>query len=150
SGHSSSRSSSMARAYSAFSCAMPLCRLPARTSAALTSVAHVTPIDLPEAAHRRLGRARVLRLDAFATHVDDGERVGSCDGAALHEAADAAVLHGHVSRGPDQVRLLQAPALHLAVVVGEPEVRPVQLHRIGALRENLTDRETVLDLLQDE
>src|SRR5438477_5841735 len=123
----------MARAYSALSCAR---------SPTATSDSHVPAIRLPEPAHRRFGRTRLLRLRLFPAHVDDRDLVRRRRGTALHEAADAAVLHRDVARGTDEVRLLEPAPLHRRVVVREAEVRPVELHRVGALRQDLAHRET--------
>src|SRR5690242_6807274 len=112
----------MARAYSALSCA---------TRSPSTSLAHVAAIRLPEPPHRGLGGPGLLRLRPLAPHVDHRHLVPRGGDAALDEAPDAAVLHGDVAGGPDQVGLLEAPAPHRLVVVGEPEVGPVQLHGSG-------------------
>src|SRR5262245_39405567 len=102
----------MARAYSALSCHTRGSSPAPVASTTATSVAHVVAIGLPEAAHRGLGGPRPLRLGAFAAHVDDGEHVACGGGAPLDEAAHAAVLHRDIARGPDEVRLLEAPAPH--------------------------------------
>ena len=70
--------------------------------------------------------------------------------AALHEAADRAVLHRHVARRPDQVVLLQPVRAQFRRVVGEAEIGPVQVDRIDAARHDLAHRQRVVHLLQDE
>src|SRR5438105_14148870 len=102
----------MARAYSALSCARPGCRLADGRSVAPTYVPHVAAIRFPEAPDRGFGRPRLLRVRVLATHVDDRQLVPRRGGAALHEAADAAVLHRDVARGADEIRLLQPAPLH--------------------------------------
>ena len=121
-----------------------------RGSVSATSDPHVAAIGLPETAHRGLGGARVLRLRAFAAHVHHGELVARGGGAALHEAAHAAVLHRDITGRAHEIELLEPPAMHLGRVVGEAEVRPVQLHRVRTLGQDLADGQAVLDLLQDE
>src|SRR2546426_205389 len=103
----------MARAYSALSWETRGRRSAADRSVAAISVAHVAAVRLPEAAHGGLRRAGGLRLGAVAAHVDHRQRVGRGGGAALDEAADAAVLHRHVAGGADEVRLAEAPLAHL-------------------------------------
>src|SRR5215813_6419002 len=67
------------------------------------SVAHMAPIGLPEAAHAGLGGACFLAFRCPAAHLDDRHLVAGRGNAALHEADDAAVFHGHQARGADQV-----------------------------------------------
>src|SRR5512145_981995 len=98
----------MARAYAALSC---------ETRSASTLALHVPPVRLPKAAHRSLGGARLLRLGALAAHVDHRHLVPRRRDSALHEAADAAVLHRDVAGRPDQVGLLEAATLHVGAVV---------------------------------
>src|SRR6266446_5592040 len=107
-------------------------------------------VQLQEPAHGGFGRTRVHRFRAFAAHVDDGDLVAGGGRAPLHEAADAAILHGDVAGGADQVGLAQPPLPHLRVVAGEADVLPVQLHRLHASRQNLAHGERVLHLLDDE
>src|SRR5712691_7825953 len=140
----------MARAYSAFSCAICGWRLAADGSTGATSAIHVAAVGLPEAVHRSLGGARVVRLGALASHVDDGDLVARRRRPALHESAHAAVLHGHVARRADQVQLPEPPPTHLGRVVLEAEIGPVQLHGARTLRYDLAHGEAVLDLLEHE
>src|SRR5215813_10178822 len=126
----------MARAYSAFSCATCGWRLTADGSTGATSAVHVAAVGFPEAAHRGLGGARVVRLGTLASHVDDGDLVAGRRRPALDEAAHAAVLHGHVARRPDEVQLPEPPPAHLGRVVLEAEVRPVKLHGARTLRQH--------------
>src|SRR3984893_18156737 len=131
----------MARAYSALSCA---------TRSPSTSLPHVTAIRLPEPAHRGFGGPRLLRLRALAPHVDHRHLISRRGDASLDETPDAAVLHGDVAGGADQVGLLEAAAAHVVGVVGEAEVGPVQLHAPHALRHHLPHRQAVVDLLEHE
>src|SRR5207248_9149724 len=76
--------------------------------------------------------------------------VGRGGDAALHEAGGGAVFHRDVAGGPDEIRLQEAPAQHLRVVVGEAEERPVQLRAVDPLRHHLARGERVPDLVQHE
>src|SRR5262244_113584 len=143
-GQSSSRSSSRARAYSAFSRVRPA------DGSAVTSLIHVAAIGLPEAPHGGFGGPRLRRLRAVAAHVDHRDLVRGGRGSPAHEAAHAAVLHGDVAGRAYEVELAKPPRAHLRRVVGEAEVRPVELHALPALGQHLAHGETVLDLLEHE
>src|SRR5215472_15704140 len=139
-GQSSSRSSSRARAYSAFSRVRPA------DGSAVTSLIHVAAIGLPEAPHGGFGGPRLRRLRAVAAHVDHRDLVRGGRGSPAH----AAVLHGDVAGRAYELELAKPPRAHLRRVVGEAEVRPVELHALPALGEHLAHGETVLDLLEHE
>src|SRR5215467_6071872 len=143
-GQSSRRSSSRARAYSAFS------RVRRADGSAVTSLIHVAAIGLPEAAHGGFGSPSLGRLRAVAAHVDHRNLVRGGRRSPAYEAAHAAVLHGDVTRGAHEVQLTQPPRAHLRRIVGEAEIRPVQLHALRALGQHLAHGETVLDLLEHE
>src|SRR5687767_12816890 len=83
---------------------------------------HQLAVDLPEAAHRGLGRARRLAADAAAAHLDHRDVVEIALDALLHEAADGAVLHRHQPGGADQVALLDP---HAGLLLGRSEERRV-------------------------
>src|SRR5215471_13851186 len=59
-------------------------------------------------------------------------------------------LHGGRLRGAHEVQLAQPPRAHLRRIVGESEIRPVQLHALWALGQHLAHGETVMDLLEHE
>src|SRR5918995_4487704 len=99
-----------------------------RTRSPRQSVPHVPPICLPEAAHRGFGGARRLAIRRAAAHLDDRDLLAGRRGAALHETADAAILHRDEAGRADQVLLLQAPPVHFRRVVLEAEVGPHQVH----------------------
>src|SRR5499425_425100 len=143
-GQSSSRSSSRARAYSAFS------RVRRADGSAVTSLIHVTAIGFPEAAHGGFGSPSLGRLRAVAAHVDHRDLVRGGRRSSAHEAAHAAVLHGDVARGAHEIQLAQPPRAHLRRIVGEAEIRPVQLHALRAFGQHLAHGEAVLDLLEYE
>src|SRR5499425_2325845 len=143
-GQSSRRSSSRARAYSAFS------RVRRADGSAVTSLIHVAAIGFPEAAHGGFGSPSLGRLRAVAAHVDYRDLVRGGRRSSAHEAAHAAVFHGDVARGAHEVQLAQPPRAHLRRIVGEAEIRPVQLHALRALGQHLAHGETVLDLLEHE
>src|SRR5499433_405989 len=123
-GHSSRRSSSRARAYSAFS------RLRRADGSAVTSLIHVATISLPEAAHGGFRGARLGRLRALAAHVDHRDLVRGGRRSPAHETAHAAVLPGDVACGSHEVELAEPARVHLRCVVDEAEVRPVELHAL--------------------
>src|SRR5262245_53526571 len=73
----------------------------------LPSNPHTRTIGLPKASYRCLRHAALAALGAAASHLDDGPLRPGTGNATLHKTANAAVLHGDVTRGPDQVGLLQ-------------------------------------------
>src|SRR5688572_5146516 len=111
---------------------------------------HQFSVNLPEAAHRGLGRARQLAADVAAAHLDHRDVVEITLDALLHEAADGAVLHRHQPGGADQVALLDPHAGLLLGVLFEAEQRPDQLAVVDAARDHLPRPDRVEDLLQHE
>src|ERR1700743_1730313 len=115
-----------------------------------SSKIHLRAIGFPETADGCFGDAAFARIRAGTAHLDDGFLIGGTQDASLYEAADAPVLHGYVACGSDEVGLLQTDLPLRHCVVGKSEKRPVQVGTLRASRNDLPDRDGVLDLLQHE
>ena len=107
-------------------------------------------VALPETAHGSFRRPRAFAGRARAAHFHDGPCAGGGGDAAAHEAPDATILHRNVAGGTRQVVVLVAKRAKLRRVIGKSEISPVERALTDALRDQMPDRQRVLDLLQHE
>ena len=98
--------------------------------------------------------ASVARVSCEAwlepAHLDHRAFVLGAGDRALDEAADRAVLHRHIAGRADQVGLLQPALGHRRIVVLEPDIGPLQFGLVRPFRQYQTQRDRIVDLLQDE
>src|SRR5882672_3909199 len=106
------------------------------SAASIRSEAHVPAVLLPQAAHRGFGDAGFIRLDAAPAHFDERRAFRRTCRAALHEPSRRTVLERDVSRGTDEVRLLQAQLRHSLGAARVAERGPHQLGAGHALRQH--------------
>src|SRR5215472_13236574 len=125
--------------------------MPSRTasSSIRASGAGQGAVFLPETADRRLAGAEGLRLGVISAHHDDAAVLVVIVQRALHEAADAAILHRDVSGRADEITLPEAPFDHRLVIVLEAQMEPLELGFFEAARANDANCDRVADLLQD-
>src|SRR5262249_9657968 len=143
---SSSRSSSIAMAYSAISAVSASrtsagtfkdCTLGSTDSAFRLSAHQLGPVG-PEAADGALGDAvGEVAQRAAAAHLDDGARVTCAARRLLHHLDRLAVLHADEAGRADEVRRHEPVARHGFVVVGIAEHRLEHLVRADALGPDL-------------
>src|ERR1700743_714849 len=88
---------------------------------------HQFPIKFPEAAHGSFRGAGSHGARALAAHLDHGVVVEIAADALLHERADRAVFHRHITRRPHEIALLAADHRLLGRVLFEAEHGPDQL-----------------------
>src|ERR1700730_12414837 len=91
------------------------------------SHAHIAAIRLPESANGSFRNPALAAAGLTAAHFENRLLI-RCDGdAARTEPTDAAILHGDVARGPDEIALLDAGQSLFGCVVGESDIGPVEI-----------------------
>src|SRR5690348_16828324 len=91
------------------------------------SLAHQRAVVFPEATDRCFAGPEVLRLSFMAAHHNQAGAIIVVLQCALHETADAAILHGDIARCADQIALTQSPFGHRLVVRVETKMDPLKL-----------------------
>src|SRR5258708_7047211 len=118
-------------------------------SSALLSQAHIAAIGLPEPSNGRLRDAALAALSLAAAHFQNRLLLGCPGDAALNKSADASVLHGDVAGRSNEIALFDAGQALFGRIVGKADIRPVQVALVDRARDDLPDRNRILDLLQD-
>src|ERR1700730_3346464 len=111
------------------------------------SHAHIAAIRLPESANGSFRNPALAAAGLTAAHFKHRLLIRCAGDAALNETTDAAILHGDVARGPDEIALLDAGQSLFGGVVGESDIGPVQIRLFDSAWNDLPDRDRVLNLL---
>src|SRR5216683_767374 len=114
------------------------------------SHAHIAAIRLPESANGSFRNPALAAAGLAAAHFKNRLLIRCAGDAALNEATDATILHGDVARGPNEIALLDAGQSLFGRVVGETDIGPVEISLVDRARNDLPDRDGVLNLLQNE
>src|SRR5216683_756169 len=114
------------------------------------SHAHIAAIRFPESANRSFRNPALAAAGLTAAHFEHRLLIRCAGDAALNETTDATILHGDVARGPDEIALLDAGQSPFGGVVGESDIGPVEISLVDGARDDLPDRDRVLNLLQNE
>src|SRR5260370_1247457 len=114
------------------------------------SHAHIAAIRLPESANGSFRNAALAAPGLTAAHFKNRLLIRCAGDAALNETTDATILHGDVARRPDQIALFDPGQSLLGGVVGESDIGPVEIGPVDCARDDLPDRDGVLNLLQNE
>src|SRR5712664_3603996 len=112
--------------------------------------AHIAAIRLPESTNGSFRDAALAVAGLTAAHFKNRLLIRCASNAALNEATDAAILHGYIARGPDEIALLDAGQSLFGGVVGESDIGPVEISLVDRTWNDLPDRDSVLNLLQNE
>src|SRR5216683_956407 len=114
------------------------------------SHAHIAAIGLPESANGGLRDTALAAAGLAAAHFKNRLLIRCAGDAALNEATDATILHGDIARRPNEIALLDAGQSLFGGVVGETDIGPVEISLVDRARNDLPDRDSVLNLLQNE
>src|ERR1019366_6140352 len=112
------------------------------------SVAHQPAIMLPEPADRRLTGWERLRFRLVPAHHDEARAVVVVMQRALHEPADAPILHRDIPRWADQIPLTQPAFGHRLVIRVEAEMDPFEFGLVDTAGPDHPYRDGVAHLLQ--
>src|SRR5258705_11425023 len=111
---------------------------------------HIAAKVLPDPSNGRLRDAALAVLSLAAALFQNRLLLGCPGDAALDKTADASVLHGDVAGRSNEIALFDAGQALFGRIVGKADIRPVQVGLVDRARDDLPDRNRILDLLQDE